>query len=202
MNKKRLLLLADHMETVEAAKYNQGTWAGELTPKALERIVGAETILDGSDEDGIVILPEGWCGTEACVLGHATTIPEIPLRIFIPGDMISEHDERHNDAPYDPEIAYQNNDGSIDFEMTGVMAASEAFDVSYEHSGVLFGGKNLLTYAFYSGRNPETIDVMSPVLRIWDITPVMVATALRKYVETAGKSLEDVRRAVRVGLSV
>ncbi len=179
MNKERLLALADYMHGVKRTKYDQGSFADDLDPKRVKIIeVEARNVNEESDYHRFQpILEEGFCGTTACVFGHAAFVPaliEAGLYIRVYGKELT------NKGLYgSAEIAAVDSEGR---EVTDYDAAVHIFGIDYDHACLMFGGSSPLNRHFWAGKRG---------LGSKDITPKMIAKALRKYVATDGKSLQD-----------
>ena len=177
MKKKELLALADYMELVDAAAYDQSSWLDRLKP---DKILGID------QETGAVRLSEDFCGTSACVLGHAVFAPALKhLGLFL-NLRPSFSSERESDTVtidgtrylcrY-PEICTVDDDGHV---VEGFETACIAFDIPEDHAEVIFGPNTADTRFFYLGEegSPD------------DLTPTVVASALRDYVATNGERFE------------
>lgn len=174
MNKERLFRLADYMEAVKPEKINMNQW---LTTADYE---GAQKTLQKgisfSREDGSLkyfeVLPEGYCGTAACVLGHATFIPEfreagLKNRIMVAGDGNVECVQRG----YIPDRSAPDFVVSVTFGgAENILAASKFFEIPYEDACVLFGSALDSTDAY--GHDCEE-----------QPSPGQIARGLRAYVE-------------------
>lgn len=113
MNTERLLKLADYMETLPDGRVDMSLWR-DLPDELTDRIKDGEEISLSGQE----------CGTVACVLGHACTIPE-----FIKDGL---------------EMRIRRSEGMIDIEITYSVysywsAASVFFDIPFDHATYLFG---------------------------------------------------------------
>lgn len=192
MRKDRLLALADLMEKVKPEQYNQDRYGtGTVTSR---KATFKPVQVKGYDEERALILPkEGFCGTAACVLGHAALNPGFGLAI------ISSDEFRHieteggrrsyNLGGYGFDIVALDELGEIiygdRYPEIDTIAGAIAFDIPEEHADRMFAGECGATRSFYKGH-----DEVEEEYEFYDVTPHDVATALRKYVETDGKSIE------------
>jgi hypothetical protein len=119
------------------------------------------TLDRGGVHYGTVKITEGFCGTAACIAGHACFIPEFyeaGLRMRVGYNTISG--VVYSGVPY--------------FEGgTGIDAMAEFFDIPMEHADILFGSVGGYTSDFYGklttenvgkklreyAENPEILDV-------------------------------------------
>jgi hypothetical protein len=182
MNKERLLLLADHMEKVRPENYDQNV----VIEGDIDTFEDAdEEYKSGYYEYRPLKLKEGFCGTTACVMGHAPFVPEfadLGMRIY------ASRSKTYADAQFDvggivllrasaPRPLY-------DFD-----AAREFFDLTYEQSNVLFSSADEgETRAFYTGSFDGDFT---------EVTPQIVAQKLREFVATDGASVDKVIAANR-----
>jgi hypothetical protein len=178
MNKKRILKLADYMEKLDAAKYDQGSWfEGRVNIDALH-----VTTLRSNSNFKKVSIPEGACGTTACVLGHAiAAIPEAKLfwsmSKWEADEVAALKEDGWTDTSLDLDVALVK-DGGVKF---GFEAAQAALDIPFRHAMVMFGGDvgpQGMSRRFYG-----------------ELTPAAVAKALRNYVATNGQSADDAYNA-------
>lgn len=150
MNKERILRLADHMECVKPETYNQDDF-GLFNNTNIDMV-------DLSPDLGklyTVKIEEGFCGTAACIAGHACFIPEFSeagLKMKVSVDLA--RNRIFNGGPY--------FDNSYNFT-----AMSKFLDIPEDHSEILFGQNGGITSAFYGT----------------DATPQDVADKLREYAE-------------------
>lgn len=164
MNKERLLALADYMETVKKSQYSQNTWIDGLKPGKFE-----EEKVVGLYERRQIVPKEGFCGTSACVLGHAAFAPGLKdAGLFLSAMKGSNHEL------FAFEVNVRDAAGTI---LDGFETGAHVFDIPVEHAAVMFGSLEPDVRRFYTGsgrKTPTTKDV---------------AAALRLYVETDGESI-------------
>lgn len=157
INKERLLRLASRMEKVKAEHFDIGTW---YDPR---KVMGFDDLAEKAEfSEDKILLREGFCGSVACVLGHAALIPEFNnqgLGIKV---------EKGSEGMY-PTIVYDGRQNTN--------AGAEFFGLSYMQASLLFGVGGRWR-EFYTGAWKE-------------ITPQHVAAALRRFVETDGESAEN-----------
>lgn len=156
MNKERLLKLADRLEKIPEVKFDLRDWIDDdINPDLVEK---------HTNEFGDVAL-EGFCGTVACVLGHAAFVPEF-RELGLTANI-------YQGVVYCPDGIKHNAKTNLD-------AGMKFFDLSYQHAAVIFAtmGGNGITPIFYG--KPE-----------YEVKPVDAANALRRYVETDGQFMED-----------
>lgn len=185
MNKERLLAMASYMEQLPPDKYDQDSW-----------LTGLEASAISVDMRGRVTLKEGFCGTAACVLGHAPAVPELKdqgLYIRLVESMYSGAAGIRNEEtgrifrPTSARICAIDKDGS---EQEGFNAGSTFFDITQDDAEIIFGATTFATLDFYSG-DPLTPDDQ--------LEPWMVATALREYVATDGASIQRIHNRINDG---
>lgn len=110
MNTVRLLMLADRLESVPAPRFDMESWC------------------EGEWEPGATEFP---CGTTACALGYATTIPEFQaLGLHLVRDY--EYDPNHTYVVLGPT---RHEHGTY---MSSMLAARELFDLTHEQVMELF----------------------------------------------------------------
>jgi len=154
MNKELLLKSAEIMDNLDPKIYNQSDW---FTRPKFER------------KDPETGLPEGFCGTAACWLGHMAISPEIP------GIQVMDRGESHPN----PDYRYYAGNGNP--SQSSGQIASKVFDIPYEHVMEMVGSManrpgGFFWYASDAG-------VASPTK--------MVASAIRNYVETNGEIMDQ-----------
>lgn len=147
-----------------------GAWGGKWVPKKYDRVV---------------LLDEGFCGSTACVLGHAAMIPEFTRKgLYVEVTDIQKIKDKRLADGYN----FYGGEGDDVFKdpknprkkiKNGFDAGMKFFGLCESHAVMMFGGE--LTRAFY-GSDDNTKN----------ITPKRVAKYLRKYVETNGQWGEDV----------
>lgn len=158
----RLMILADHMKelaSVKKAHIDMGMWGdpGELHLKDIKRTPRYNRKLGFDTGSGRNImktgnLPEGFCGSVACVAGWATAnekLRKLGLRFSITWfDSAVSGTGRLED--YDFQISYVEEG----VRYTSFRALSLFFGIPYTHAELLFGA-NRQTEEFY-GRNRGT----------------------------------------------
>jgi hypothetical protein len=158
MNKERLLRLADRLDKVKTKHFYFGQWFE--TPDKYERKIERRTL--ARIKNGFKLMDEGFCGSIACVLGHAALINEFRdkgLNIFFPTTDATVGSVRYKG---------HSNDA----------AGAEFFDIPRKHAASMFLPTDA-TLIFYEAKDTN------------NITPKKAAKAIRKYVETDGKFLEE-----------
>lgn len=204
MNKERILRLASRLEKVNPEHFDIRNWWANSTRNEVEEV----TIVDHPAYNSItrnkkLIVKEGFCGSTACVLGHAALIKEFNqegLYIKINDEpcyrlkditgkgyhqyllqyeyekAVKERQEQYEMISYGSIVYITDDNIYYDTE-----AGSKFFDLTYEEARYLFyaGGVSISRLFYGAEENQE-------------ITPDMVATALRKFVETDGESLRDI----------
>lgn len=131
---KRLLKLADFLEKLPRKRFDYSTWVGSSWEGA----------------------PDLSCGTTACALGWAATMPEfrrLGLRL---------------EKPLDREVGYITN-RKLDALYPSV-AAVATFGISEEEEQYLFEGK-------------ATLEGFPDPPSQWDATPKQVAAHIRRFVK-------------------
>lgn len=170
MNKERLLRLASRMDKVAVEHFDIGLWHS-MTKSAIR----PETKVEVDDDGRTILLHEGFCGSTAqlsaanpypCVLGHGALIREFQEA----GLNIEIHETGAS-------VIFKDENGN---RYTGGRAGAQFFDIPEWHAAILFmaDGNDRRTSFFYESGHTE------------EITPQQVADALRKYVETDGKSAD------------
>ena len=197
MKTERLSHLAIVMRGVKPADYNQGTWFdGEV-----------DTIRANSQEDPLVansIIPEGFCGTAACVLGHAAVDPTFRKEgLFV--RLWSPHEESNvgrQDIIYiDPE-SDESDDGFGPVEFEDYEAGMEFFGLTETQASALFGAAQS-DWRCYSGEGDyirEKSDYLPDGFYTYftdepgeSVKPKHVARALEAVVDTQGEVIKDYR---------
>lgn len=163
MNKQRLLRLCERLDKVNPDHFDIGTWyrKGSQQVKKLSS--------DGK------ILDEGFCGSNACVLGTAALIKDFNkegLYIRLIGG-------------YDGHVVY-DKDGVY---KTDAEAGALFFDIPEQDARFLFYTPDEIDFDFACLCANNVRSFYDPSRRI--IAPEMVAKRLREYVETDGKVLYD-----------
>ena len=191
MNKERILRLADHMETVDKRKYLQSRW--------LDGIVSSRTaIFDKVADKHFRVTPkEGFCGTAACVLGHAAMIPDMGVAIFAEAEYVLVRNGRRESGDFGvysiDDKGHPLKDKHGDY-VSGFDAGMQAMGISAADAEVIFGSTNHQTKAFYLGcRTYQELLDKDGISSVFHevVTPAVVAAALRRYVETDGASMID-----------
>ena len=178
MNKDRLLALADYMDKVKADTYDQDSFFDfsnhSLTKDDITLVKG---VVGGHSDNSVhkITLREGFCGTTACVLGHAAFVPGTTLSAFIRGWDLDEGGKPGDDV--DADVGFIDANGQV---ITGMAAGVHEFGIPRDHCEVMFsdsGEEN--TRAFYGAEDD------------W-VSPQQVAAAIRNYVATDGQSINDI----------
>ncbi len=186
MNVERLEILAKHFDQIAADKkrrrtLNMGRWAnirdGNGEPLRADPAVcfkGDPIRSEEYDDDQTqhtVVLKEGYCGTVACVAGHATSNKELREQGL---HMLMIYDSRDIDinGAYSPEdfgVAILNEDGEVIDEGTSALAAF--FGIDFREAHIMFGaGRDAIHFYTGDGDSYE------------QPTPEQVAKRIRQYI--------------------
>ena len=119
-----------------------------------------------------VVLDEGFCGSTACVLGHAALIKEFNEQGLYVAVGVSGSQRGKGD------VVYEKNGVIVD----GWNAGAEFFELHPDHANALFYGMNRqAARSLYKEGSDDSCG---------KITPQEAAAGLRKYVETNGEALQ------------
>jgi hypothetical protein len=193
MNKERLLRLADHMDKVKPKQYWQDTYFETDGPVTSRKFEFENLVTAGGHK---VFVKEGFCNSTGCVLGHAASMKDMGVFLYLDaGDMTTINGRRG--TRYTPQVrAIDPKTGNV-VDGAGEHGA-KAFGISVEHFDVLFDPSNEpRTYFFYVGRERDVDDEAD---LSWDevfhkeVTPQVVAQRLREYVASDGKTIKAVLR--------
>lgn len=167
MNKERILRLASRLDKVQTEHFNIDRWYQKNGNKPKEVAM---------KRGQIVVLNEGFCGSAACVLGHAALIKDFNKEgLYVTIDPYGDTGR----------VVYYKDDN---YQGSGFTAGSLFFDIPEEDAAVLFG-------AVERGRYWEKLYNKTD----GKIDPKDVAAALRAYVETEGGNLREIRATVDAG---
>lgn len=170
-----LLALADHMETVSDEAYDQRHFC--ISDRAID-------VAHWGRLGGFAVAPEGFCGSSACILGHAPSVPAIREAGLI---IIAFGSTPTLGGMHARAFAVVSIDVDTGDLRTSIEAAARTFDIPQDHAAVIFGEPaNPRTTALFTGEPGADFEV----------TPVEAAAVLRRYVETAG---ETVKSAIALG---
>lgn len=163
MNKERLLRLASRLEKVASEHFNINKWYNKNggVPAQVEKV---------TEYGEKKILSEGFCGSVACVLGHAALIKDFNEQgLFVVVDDYTESGR----------VGFFSEEGAS----FGFTAGEKFFEIPIEDAAVLFGAVE--SHRVWSRLYKEPESSL--------ITPQSVAAALRNYVATDGGSLVEAR---------
>jgi hypothetical protein len=157
--KDRILELADIMEKVPDHTYDQGRWFKPSNNDGLK--VSDRTFDKNMPRTAEVCVPEGFCNTPACVLGHAAVSGKFGLSIV--------KMDGGSDSLFDYDVAYKGNKKSPVYSQS---AGAKVFGIPYDHALTMFSGGST-AYPFYNG------------VAGYDgrLSPKQVAKRLREYAE-------------------
>jgi len=172
MNTERLLKTAAIMEALPPALYNQNAW-----------LLGDDSTLENAPVEELSITYEGkpvrvlenFCGTAACVLGHAAFDPEFQhagLRVAIVQDSWGD---------VDAEVVLVGKNREVE---VGLTAAASFYGIDLSLASALFGWgasdwHNSGFYTYFAETYAEYI------------SPAIVARAIRAFVESDGMVVVD-----------
>lgn len=180
MNKQLLLDLADHMETVDPSAYDQNSYfVGDdenvisIPTSAYERVRVQKSFERDTPSIATFAFPEGACGTTACVLGHAPSVPSIRAA----GMFLYSRQKARNG-----QINIWEGDVGI-IEGGKVICNDEAarviFGLTYDQVHALFGSTDDdATRLLYTGSTSGDFD---------EVTPKIVAAKIREFVANDGR---------------
>lgn len=170
MNKERLLRLADHLDKVKPEKFDITHWVtNEINP---------DLVLKSTKEDRELSI-EGFCGTVACVLGHAAFIPEFrKAGLTVYNEALDPSVGFCGTIVYNPDQVRINRIDDLEEFPTDGLAGEAFFELTSNQAYYLFG---LVDRAaeFYGREELE------------QVTSKDAARTIRQFAETDGKSLED-----------
>jgi hypothetical protein len=202
LTKKRLLRLADRLDKVKPSHFDIWTWYGVSDKKAVTALtqqggfnetaelgkITRDRYFGGAEgwktvkEPRKVLLDEGFCGSVACVLGHAALIPEFnKAGLYVDVTKITRQIE---EAKKEEFYTFYSGDGEVVYRDPKVKGAKikqhfdagqEFFGLTEEQADMIFGGER--SPYFYGTSNP---------------TPKNVAKKLRKFVESNGAYGDEV----------
>lgn len=154
---QKLARLARHLEDVNPKKFDISRWVTDSIDPAL--------VEENIDSNGCIAL-EGFCGTVACVLGHAAFIPEFREAGLLPC-MLSKH------------VKTDSGVGVVVYgDLSGSRAGAEFFDIPVQDAKIIFGD-SIASSHFYL-----------KYLKVYPASKVNAAQAaemLRRYVMSDGQ---------------
>lgn len=167
MNKQRLLRLADMIEKVSPDKYRQRTW------------LSADPRNTDSWKFELVherrVLKEGFCGSAACVLGHAAMDEEFRKEGLV----------HYRFGGGDCSVGLITEGSFVD---DPIIAAMQFFDIDEASAMTLFdGGEDL----FHDSGSPLGFYSYYVEEGGRKVKPRHVGKAIREFVETDGGNVED-----------
>ena len=177
----RLERLADRLEKVKRSHFDISTWY-EAPSKKIAKIEKTKSLkynFGGGFGKREVLIREGFCGSVACVLGHAALIDD-----FNDKGLYVDVTEAIDDVKYykggksielTADVVYKDRDG-IHY---GAEAGIRFFGLPKVHAYIMFFYNAPLECCQFYGVDMED-----------QITPKKVAKALRKYIETKGESIK------------
>ena len=186
-SKQRLLALADYMERVKPSKFALDSYFAtphksdeKTAKKLLKNLIPLPAKKHAYEDEKRFAVPEGFCNTSACVLGHAALNEDfvkdglfVRALVFTPTDVEEARPADLPDASFD--VVYKK--GKLEY--VGAMAGAKFFGIPEKHATHLFGyGTYAQNMLFNDGKSSD------------EPTPKGVAKGLRKYVETDGQELE------------
>lgn len=204
LTKKRLLRLADRLDKVKPSHFDIHTWYGINSDTAIKKFcslgfgkvkeIGKKTEEVSDYTGGFVtkkvkksryaLLDEGFCGSVACVLGHAAMVPEFNRAgLYVEVTGLQEKIEEGR--------AYWGGEGGIAYRdpkkpksklYESFEAGMKFFGVPEAHAVLMFGGEYSRQFYGFDLCNDNHAN----------ITPKRVAKYLRKYVESNGQYADDV----------
>lgn len=142
MHRERLLLLLDLLTEVRHAPkadrvFNLGAWV--LTPEALSDLTQGAFDRATLEASGARRLPEGFCGTVACAVGHACLDPRFNAQgLWLTSTVPLPNYTMDAAGTLCPEPVYLAGDGG--HEYLAWAAVEQFFDLGYEEAAWLFRG--------------------------------------------------------------
>lgn len=206
--KKKLLRLADRLDKVKPSHFDLYTWYGVEDDKAVKAVLNqgfAKTQKIGTAKEEVyqpaepgeyggkwvekkidrtVLLDEGFCGSVACVLGHAAMIPEFTRKgLYVEvTDIQKIKDNRLKDG-----YTFYGGEGDVVYKdpkhprkklKNGFSAGAAFFGLTVEQADAVFGGERSgIFYNMTGDKEP---------------TPKRVAKYIRKLVESNGAYFDEV----------
>lgn len=205
--KKKLLRLADRLDKVKPSHFDLYTWYGVEDDKATKAVLDrgfAKTAKIGTAKeevyqpnengrrgsyvekkiDRVVLLDEGFCGSVACVLGHAALIPEFTRKgLYIEVTDIEKIKNRRKADGYTfyggkGEVVYKDPKKPRARLKNNFDAGAAFFGLTENQADAVFGGERSgIFYNMTGDKEP---------------TPKRVAKYIRKLVESNGAYFDDV----------
>jgi len=177
MNIERMEELIRLIETVKPQHYDQGSWM----KMPIESKVETTPIRDPYADEMIPVV-ENFCGTSACVLGHAALhqrFMDLGLRVKVA--------RAYNNFTY-ATVIFINPETDAVYEEDD--AGQEFFDLGYEVASTIFGGGE---DAWYRDNEPLGFYTFYADYAGQKVTPQIVARALRAVIATYGQNVKDYR---------
>lgn len=184
--KKRILRLAQRFDKIKPEHFDISTWYS-ISPLRTydEGFAGFKKLANKGTSSKLewgtsrrrprrVLLDEGFCGSIACVLGHAGSIKEFnKAGLYIDVTNIEEDKNSRYGSCSGSVIFVDPKSPKVGRPKEGFAAGEKFFDLTVEQSDAIFGGE--ASIYLYGSHNPK---------------PKKVAAVLRKFVETDGASVE------------